>query len=158
MMACEQHRQSSARLPLLVLFALFVVALLIVLITGVSIYKSIVDADSESDAHRFSVGLLENSIKAADSYSSVHLGNGPEGRSIVLVEYTDAGVFETRIYQFDGAIYQESALESAPYDPIAAMKIVDSDTFDVSMDGSLISIKTDDGEAAVALRSDVGEG
>ena len=95
--------------------------------------------------------------RSADSVDAVGAGKGPEGRSLVLTERLDSGTFETRIYAYQGNIVEEYVLADSAYVPEKAIKLSDSDTFDFSYDNGLITITTDDGTAAVALRSKEGE-
>ena len=52
---------------------------------------------------------------------------------------------------------EEYVLAENAYMPEKAIAIFDSDTFDFSYDNGLITITTDDGTAAIALRSKEGE-
>ena len=65
--------------------------------------------------------------------------------------------YETRIYAYQGKIVEEYVLAENAYMPEKAIAIFDSDTFDFSYDNGLITITTDDGTAAIALRSKEGE-
>lgn len=80
-----------------------------------------------------------------------------QGPALVLRETLPSGVFETRLYRYDGTIMEEYALADAPYDPEKAVAIVKSDTFDFAYEDGLLTIATDAGEVSVALRSGGGE-
>lgn len=143
------------RLSALVLFALFVVALLLALVAGVGAYSTIVSEGDEISDSRFSHGLILNSVLASDSFDSVQIGCGPEGDALVLVEQTLAGTFETRIYKYKGEILQEYTLAGNAYDPDGATKLLDSATLDFTLDGSLLKVSTDEGLTEVAIRAGI---
>lgn len=84
-------------------------------------------------------------------------GNLLDGPALVLRETLPSGVYETRLYRYDGVIMEEYALADAPYDPEKATAIVRSDRFDFTYENGLLVIGTDAGEVSVALRSGGGE-
>lgn len=141
------------KLLALLLFALFIGALLLTLVAGVRVYSQLVTDKSESDALRYANGLIVNSVKGADAFDAVLAGDGPEGRSLVLVERTDSGTFETRIYGFEGKVLQEYSPEDAPYGPENAIEVMDSQIFGFTFDGSLLQVTTDQGTTDIDLMS-----
>lgn len=84
-------------------------------------------------------------------------GNKLDGPALVLRETLPSGVYETRLYRYDGVIMEEYTLADAPYEPGKATPIVRSSVFDFSYRDGLLTIVTDAGEASVALRSAGGE-
>lgn len=144
---------TASRIPSLVLFALFIVVLLIALVAGVRAYSSLVDEGNDANEERFANGLIANSVRAMDSYGSIQEGVGPEGRSIVMIESTDAGFFETRIYLWKGAVVLEFAPSYEAYQPSRSTKIIDSQTFDFVLEPNLLHVTTDEGTTDIAIRS-----
>ena len=80
-----------------------------------------------------------------------------DGPALVLRETLPSGVYETRLYRYDGVIMEEYALADAPYDPSKATAIVRSSVFDFSYGGGLLTIVTDAGQTSVALRAAGGD-
>lgn len=78
---------------------------------------------------------------------------GPEGRSLVLGEETDAGSYELRMYLYDGNVVEEYSVAGAAYTPTRAQVLFKSSTFEFELDGKLLTIITDQGKTEVALRS-----
>ena len=145
--------QNFGRLFTVLLFALFIVALLIAIMAGTGLYRALVDVREQADASRLATGLIANSVRAADSVDAVGAGKGPEGRSLVLTERLDSGTFETRIYAYQGSIVEDYALADAAYTPEKATPIVASQRFAFSYEDGLLTVDTDDGSVQVALRS-----
>lgn len=143
----------TSRIPALALFALFICALLLSLVAGVRVYDTLIVRSDASDAQRFAEGLVSNSIKGLDSYGAVVSGEGPEGPALLLLESTDAGVFETRIYKHDGSVVLEYTMEGAPFEPSKATELVKSDTFGFTLAPGYLSVVTDMGQTDIALRS-----
>ena len=138
--------------PAIILGALFV-ALLLALIAGVIVYKYITDTQSQANVARESIGLICNAVRANDAEDAIAVGQGPEGRSLVIVEKLDSGTFETRFYLCQGEVLQEYSLAGSPYTPEKANQVAESSSFDFDYSHDLLSVSTDQGTAEIALRS-----
>lgn len=147
------RNSTASRIPSLVLFALFIIVLLVALVAGVRAYSTIVDEGNDANEHRYANGLITNSIRAMDTYGSIREGEGPQGPSIVMMENTDAGFFETRIYQWQGEVILEFSSSSEPYTPSKGTKLLDSETFEFTLDPELLVVTTDEGTTDIAIRS-----
>lgn len=137
----------------LILFALFIVVLLLLLAGGVRVYQSLVAEQDVVKAQRFGTGLLVNSVRAADAYDAISAGPGPEGEVLVLSEATAAGMVETRIYLHEGRLLQEYVLAGADYRPDQALEIMQTDAFSFSFADGLLTLSTSYGSVDVALRT-----
>lgn len=149
----SQAAGSSGHMFTALLFALFVIALLLAVVAGTNVYHNLNDVRSGADEARLGLTLLANNVRANDAADAIAAGTGPEGRSLVLVERLDSGTYETRIYRHEGNIVEEYALADAAYTPEKAVVICPSDVFDFSYGNGLLTITTDQGSADVALRS-----
>ncbi len=147
----DEPKSNGRAFPTLLL-AVFFVALLLSLIAGVTVYKHISDLQNESNAQREGLGLIINTVRANDATAAIAQGEGPEGKSLVIVEHATSGTYETRFYRHDGKILQEYSLAGSAYTPEKASKVAESATFDFSYTDGLLSISTDQGTAEVALR------
>lgn len=137
----------------IVLFALFAIALLLALVAGTGVYRHINASDEASSDERLGLSLVANAVRATDAADAVSSGAGPEGAALVLTEHLSTGAYETRFYLHDGWIVEEYAVEGAAYDPAGATKVVASSTFSFDVSGNLVRISCDEGDTAVALRS-----
>ena len=137
----------------LLLFAFFVIALLMAIIAGTSIYRSLSNMRASSNDARLGLNLIANSVRASDASGSVAVGTGPEGRSLVLVESMPSGTYETRIYRYQGSILEEYSLAGSSYTPGKATRLTGSQTFGFSYKGGLLTVTTDQGSVDIALRN-----
>jgi len=151
-----ERQRSTSRLFTVVLMAVFFIVLMFGLAAGANIYSSVVSVKTHTDDVHIQAGLLANTVHVNDAIFAVEQGEGPEGPALVLVEALDTGTFETRIYQYEGTIYQEYAFAGRQYNPANATPLFKSETFDFSFDGELITMTTDKGTLGVALRSNQG--
>ena len=135
------------------LFALFIITLLMAIMAGTRVYSALSDMRDQTDQSRLAMGLLVNSVRADDAIDAISVGAGPEGRSLVLTERLNSGTSETRIYLYQGQVVEEYSVAGTPYTPEKATPVVPTDTFDFSYADGLLTIITDEGRADVALRS-----
>lgn len=148
----EDTPSSSRRVFPILLLCVFFAALLLALIAGVAVYKSTSDTQNRVNAQRESLGLITNVVRANDSTGAIATGEGPEGKSLVIVESLDSGTYETRLYAYEGRILQEYSLASSPYTPEKASVVAESNTFSFNYANGLLAVTTDQGTAEVALR------
>lgn len=143
----------SGRVFIVLLFGIIVLFLFIMLLFGVNIYDSTNKSRLENDDRRLGLSLIANSIRMNDVTDAVGVGQGPEGRSLVLTETIDGVDYETRIYTYEGKIVQEYAMAQTPYTPTRTREIVESSVFEFEYSNGLLTVRTDQGETSVAFRS-----
>lgn len=168
------------------LFALFIATLLMAILAGTDVYRGLNRESEAADNQRLSLTLLANDVRANDQIDALACAwvteegveettaagrerlkvpsaaesgarNLLDGPALVLRETLPSGVYETRLYRFDGVIMEEYALEGAPYDPAKATPIVESSIFDFAYEGGLLTIATDAGDVSIALRAAGGD-
>lgn len=71
----------------------------------------------------------------------------------MLTERLESGVYETRLYAYQGSIVEEYARADAAFTPEKAREIVKSKRFDFAYENGLLTVYTDQGSTSVALRS-----
>ena len=153
-----ERQRSTTRFFTVALMGVFFVVLMGMLAVGASIYSSIVGVKAYTDDTHIQSGLLANTVHVNDAVFAVESGDGPEGPALVLVEALETGTYETRIYLYNGTLYQEYAIAGRDYNPKTATPLFESNTFEFSFDGELLSMTTDQGTLDVALRSRQGAG
>ncbi len=134
------------------LLCVFFVAMLLALIAGVSVYRHISDTQAGNVARREGAELIANIVHANDAKGAIATGEGPEGKSLVVVESLDSGTYETRIYLYKGKVVEEYSLQGTGYTPAKASTVTESESFDFSYSNGLLSVSTDQGTCEVALR------
>ena len=165
----RQREHDFGRVFTGLLFALFVATLLMAILAGTDVYRGLNREGDAADNQRLSLTLLANDVRANDQIDAVAcawvteegvdmvVAQGREelglpeaagasdtrclldGPALVLRETLPSGVYETRLYRYDGVIMEEYALADAPYDPSKATAIVRSSVFDFSYGGGSVS-------------------
>ena len=138
----------------MLLFGVLAIALFLALAGGTTAYERIADDDQAARDMRMGTSLIANTVRAVDAADAVTVGEGPEGRALVLVEHLDSGTFETRLYLHDGWIVEEYAVAGSPYDPAGAVQVAASETFSFEVRPNAVRIDCDEGRTVVALRAD----
>lgn len=150
--AGNKREREHRKLFGLALLCVFFIALLMALTAGVTVYRHVTDAQDANVSRREGIELIANIVRAGDAKGAVAVGDGPEGRSLVIVENLDSGTYETRLYLYKGAIVQEYSLAGTGYTPPKASRVTESSRFDFTYDNGLLAITTDQGTCEVALR------
>ena len=148
----EKQRRTT-RFFTIVLLAVFFIVLMIGLAAGVIMYKHVAETQANTNSARMQSGLLTSSVKANDAAGAIGAGSGPEGRSLVLMEELDSGIYELRIYKWQGNIVEEYSVAGSPYTPARAQALMKSEVFDFTLAGNLLTIRTDEGAVDIDLRS-----
>lgn len=148
----SQTRRRSHGVLSLALFAVVAAFVLAAMVVGAQAYGALAQSREDVSNLREGASLLLNNVRAADGADAVYVGEGPEGRSLVLMEHLDSGDFETRFYLHEGAVLQEYAVAGTPYTPERAYQVMRSGTFEFSYADGLLSVTVDSGTTEIALR------
>lgn len=153
----------SSKVYSAILLALFLIVLMIAILTGTNVYRSIHSSAEQSDEENLSISLIANAIRANDRAGGVSVTDGSDipaahaagisGPVLVMSETTAVNTYELRIYSKDGRVYQEYALAGSDYSQERASEITQSETFDVEISDGIVRVSTDGGQANVALRT-----
>lgn len=148
----------SSRLLSVALMGVYFIVLMWGLAMGATMLRASVEAQTHANQLHLQSGLITGVVHGGDLADAVSLGEGPQGASLVLSRTIGKRTYETRIYQYDDVIMQEFAIADNPYNPTSATRLMASSTFDLSLEGNLVTFTTDEGSFCVALRSAQGEG
>ncbi len=148
-----ENKHRSLSVFTMALFATFMAIELIAIVIGTMGYRSIHAAQSAEQASSHVLGPIISAVRSNDAEDAVAVGQGPEGRSLVLVNAQDDSTYETRIYLYEGSLVEEYSLAGTAYTPAKATRIATTSTFDFSYENGLLSVFCDQGTARVALRS-----
>ena len=141
----------------LLLFAIIVLSLLFLVMTGTGLYSAVVDSQTRNREARAALSYLAARVHAADAAGAVSVGEGPEGAALLLRENADGETYETRIYLYEGALREEYGTADAALDPQDSERIVDAKSFSVEqVRPGLLVVSTEYGSADIALRSGRG--
>ena len=152
----KKHGAFWMHLYPLLLFAIIVLSLLFLVMTGTGLYSAVVDSQTRNREARAALSYLAARVHAA---GAVSVGEGPEGAALLLRENADGETYETRIYLYEGALREEYGTADAALDPQDSERIVDAKSFSIEqVRPGLLVVSTEYGSADIALRSGRGAG
>lgn len=135
----KKHGAFWMHLYPLLLFAIIVLSLLFLVMTGTGLYSAVVDSQTRNREARAALSYLAARVHAADAAGAVSVGEGPEGAALLLRE--------------------EYGTADAVLAPQDAERIVDAKSFSVEqVRPGLLVVSTEYGSADIALRSGRGAG
>lgn len=88
----------------LVIIALFVIAALVLLYTGLQVYKNVVLASNENFELRTSLSYVAAKVRQFDAKDCVYVDEIDGVKVLVLAEEFDGEIYNTMIYHRDGAL------------------------------------------------------
>ena len=89
-------------LLVLLVFAVFMVSVLLVLLTGADVVQSITERDQKSYDQRTIIQYISTRVRQADQAGAIFVRTAETGDRLVLQEEIDGLLFETTIYCYDG--------------------------------------------------------
>ncbi len=138
----------------LALYAMMILALLALAAASSRLYASLTSSRQQNEALRASLSTLVTALRAGDSAGGVSLKEGPEGTALCLRQ-GDTG-YESRIYLYEGGLYQQLCPEDAPFETESAQLLARTDRFEAEQQAGMIRLTTGEGTAWVALRCEGG--
>lgn len=138
-----------------VLFTLFALCVITVLIAGAKIYKSFTSRDLSSYDHRTISRYLTTRIHQSDARGAYFVGDfadatpKAEGDTFYFCENLDGKVYYTRIYCFDGYLYELFSVSDDSFAPEDGERIlpVDDLKFLVADNTVTVKVRYADGES-----------
>lgn len=161
----QQHNIESAFV--LVLFAVFAMTVVAVLALGANSYQRLVERDNEGYNKRIVTSYVTAKIRDNDTYDGVAVGGFASAEeddgidTLHLYQEIEGEKFDTRIYYYNGYIYELLTLEDLEFKPEAGNTVMEAKGLSFRLNEGVIEITTVDTEghtntASVALRSGSG--
>ena len=145
--------QDPLRAFSVLLMAVCFVVLMIGLVAGVSMYRSIAAAQERANDLDMRAGIVSSAVHLNDVHDALARGKGPEGDALVLVDHVDGQAYETRIYQYQGKLVQEYSFADRAYQPRDANELLDAGSFSFTIDGGLVTLDIDGKSFDLYVRS-----
>ncbi len=141
------------------LVGLFAVSALMLTLIGTRVYRNVNEAGTQNSQSQLLVSYLGNKLRSYDACGSVAV-ESRDGLSVLrLSERLDGEAYETLIYGYDGAVYEQLVPTGQSFSPEDGQRIaeVESLSFALSDDGlATLSVVEASGKSRtlhVALRS-----
>lgn len=145
----------------LMIFGAFVVCVFIVIISGVDLYKKLIDKDTDSFNMRTVGQYITTRIHQADSYAGVSVEDFCGTDAVVITEQIDGDMYKTWLYCYDGYLMELFGMDDIMLMPEDGEAVLKAEDIKFSLEDDLlkadISVKEGESyEVCVYIRS--GEG
>lgn len=158
----KETSNQTGKILTLVLFSVLAVCMILVLLTGVGVYKRLTIRGQESYETRTVPLYIATKVRQADFAGGVatECCNGKD--VLRLNERIDGDVYVTRIYYHEGYVWEWFAAENVPFEPTEGEKIAPAEEVVFSLEeGNLrVAVRQENGtvsEQMLTLRSLGGE-
>lgn len=113
-------------------------------------YTAVLRSKDRSDDLRGSLSYVRSQVKDRDSAGCVEIRDG--GSRLVLKDEADGQIFELRIYEADGKLWEEYLPEGADPGPESARAVAETSEFFACFEGEgLLMVRTGEGTALIRL-------
>ena len=138
----ERIRKSDmSGILVLLVFAVFMVSVLFVLLTGADVVQTLTQRDQDSFDRRTAAQYVTTRVRQADSSGMVAVREFGDGAALVLSEEIQGAVFETTVYCYDGYLRELFVEEGLTMDPEFGEKILPMKSFHVLDCGTHLQVE-----------------
>ncbi len=134
---------------------LFLAGFFMLIIFGTQNYHNAVAGQNNDMQSRAILSYLSTTVKGYDVQGTVNIEDSEYGQELVISD-GDSG-YELRIFCYEGKLMEEYVLQNTRYLLEDAQTIGETDTFDLSLNGNILTIDTDEGRVLLCLRSEGGD-
>lgn len=133
-----------------VVFTVFAVCVLLVLLTGAKVYRTLVARGSEDYEVRTAAQYVSTRVRQAETVTVEDFGGCS---ALVALEEIGGETYLTRVYCHDGYIRELFCAENAALSPEDGEKIMEAERLSFSLEGGVLTAWIDSRELNLYLRS-----
>ena len=132
----------------LLTLTVFALCVLLVLLTGASCYRGLVDRGEDSYARRTALQYLTTRVRQAER---VEIGEFEGCKALILEETVEGECYTTRVYCYDGWLRELYTVPGAQLPPKAGAEILEGKTLELTQEGSLLRLTLGEEELLLHL-------
>ena len=143
------------------LFGVFAACILSVLLTGAGVYQRLTQRDRQAYDQRTCAQYLAAKVRQAPGPQSVSLSSFGDGDALVITEEIAGELYTTRIYCWDGWLWELFAFAEGDFAPQDGEKVLQAQSLSLTLEDGLLSALLVDGNGqacALSLSVRGGEG
>ena len=137
----------------LLCLTVFALCLLLVLLSGASCYRGLVERGEESYGRRTALQYLTTRIRQAEEVDIEDFDGCP---ALILEETVEKETYTTKVYCYEGWLRELYAVPGAKLPPKAGTAILEAEELSLTLDGDLLKVTLDAQELLVYLPGEVG--
>ena len=122
----------------LLVFAVFMVSVLLVLLSGADTVQKLTERDQRTYHHRTAVQYLTTRVRQSDYAGAVSADNSGDISTLILKEEIDGQLYETRIYCYEGYLREMFCTADLGLPPEFGEEILPMKDFQVTAEESAV--------------------
>lgn len=144
----SRSKNSIPDMFVLIVFAVFAVAVITVLSLGISSYQKLVAENDISYQERTCVQYIYSKLQHAGDTDRLYTENYAGGMALVIEEDFEGEVYYTKIYAYDGWLCESFSADQDEIVPETGEKIVRAKSIDIACTDTLVAvdIETEEGK------------
>lgn len=144
----KQKETGLPELMALTVFALFALCLLLVLLSGAGVYRRVADRGAENHARRTAMAYVAERVRQGEGVSLEDFGGC---QALVLAEETPEGIFLTRVYGYEGFLWELYSREDARLSPADGEQLLEVKDLSFSLEEDVLTAWVDGRELVLQL-------
>ena len=137
----------------LLCLTVFALCLLLVLLSGASCYRGLVERGEETYGRRTALQYLTTRIRQAET---VEIGDFEGCPALILEETVENETYTTKVYCYEGWLRELYAVPGAKLPLKAGTAILEAEDLTLTRDGDLLKVTLDSQDLLVYLPGEVG--
>ena len=132
-------KKSLSGVLVLLVFAVFMVSVLLVLLSGADTVQKLTRRDQRTYQHRTAVQYLTTRVRQSDISGAVAVTEKDGISTLVLTEEIEGCAYETRVYCYDGYLREMFCVKGAALPPTFGEQILPMEDLELDFDGKTIT-------------------
>ena len=128
------------------LLGIFAVFATIMVLLGAKVYRGVTERGNAHLAERVGPAYLRSMLRSTDETGSIRLEELDGVQTISLINVYDGEEYATRMYVYDGMLYEWFTEASAPFNPESGDSVCAADSMTVEAENGLLTIHLQSGE------------
>jgi len=139
-MRTRTNKPQFDNLLVLLVFAIFMVSILMVLLTGADVVQNLTQRDRLSYNRRTAAQYITTRIRQADRSEAISVRTFSNQNALVFTEEFDGILYDTVIYCYDGYLREQFCERGYEQDPEFGEMILPMETFRAEQNGQTLQI------------------
>lgn len=133
----KQETSRMGQVLALLCLTVFALCVLLVLLSGASCYRDLVDRGEAAYGRRTALQYLTTRVRQAES---VTIGELDGCEALILEETVEGETYTTRIYCYDGWLRELYTVPGAALPPKAGTAVLEADLLELRREGNLLAV------------------
>lgn len=152
----NEHTSRLPGLMALWVFGIFALCILLVLLSGSESYRRLTARGQTAFQNRTATGYIATRIRQADREDAISLETFGDSDALVIRETVGEKTYLTRIYCYNGALWELYTPESGHFSPEDGERLVEIDSLRLSLEKGLLTAQVGSQKLQLLLRSKGG--